>query len=340
MHKLAFAAALAAITFATPSSGNDSSSAIGIGGLELRQNDAISMDSEDLFLSLDKVTVKYRFTNHSDKDVETQISFPLPAIPDGIEGYLGDASYPDWKELEFRTLVNGEPVQLTYSEVVLANGKNVEARLKELGWPIKHWDDYKFTESVDNIPESEKAKYIAEGLLKKPDPSADWTVPAWQIATYVNRMQKFPAGRTVVVEHSYKPLPGGSVGGTLGMLAEGEDEEYARDYVDSYCIDKSFLAGFRNKMAAKRKEGERRGTEMGMFYIEYWLDYVLSSGANWKGPIKDFRMVIDKGDPDNLVSLCAEGVKKISPTRFEIRKTNFEPTKDIEILIVKWPDSE
>lgn len=80
--------------------------------------------------------------------------------------------------------------------------------------------------------------------------------------------------------------------------------------------------------------------QMGMFYVEHWLDYVLKSGANWRGPIKDFRMVIDKGKPDNLISLCATGVKKISPTQFEIRKTNFEPKDDVEILIVEWPPSE
>jgi hypothetical protein len=31
-----------------------------------------------------------------------------------------------------------------------------------------------------------------------------------------------------------------------------------------------------------------------------------------------------------------DGVKKIGPTLFEVRKTNFEPKKDLEILIVKF----
>ena len=73
-----FIALLALGAIAAPSFANDSSAAIGLGGLELTHNDAISMDSEDLFLSRQLVTVKYRFTNSGAKDVETLVSFPLP----------------------------------------------------------------------------------------------------------------------------------------------------------------------------------------------------------------------------------------------------------------------
>ena len=51
-------------------------------------------------------------------------------------------------------------------------------------------------------------------------------------------------------------------------------------------------------------------------------------------------MVVDKEKPENLLSFCGSGVKKISPTRFEIRKTNFEPTADVDILIVEFFDPQ
>jgi Domain of unknown function (DUF4424) len=44
-----FIAAAALLALSPSASANDSSAAVGVGGLELRQNDAISMDSEDLF---------------------------------------------------------------------------------------------------------------------------------------------------------------------------------------------------------------------------------------------------------------------------------------------------
>ena len=38
--------------------------------------------------------------------------------------------------------------------------------------------------------------------------------------------------------------------------------------------------------------------------------------------------------PDYMVSFCMDGVKKISPTQLEVRKTNFEPKGDLDILFV------
>jgi hypothetical protein len=44
--------------------------------------------------------------------------------------------------------------------------------------------------------------------------------------------------------------------------------------------------------------------------------------------------VVDKGAPANLVSFCDDGVRKISPTRFEVRHRNWRPDRDLEVLIV------
>ena len=65
------------------------------------------------------------------------------------------------------------------------------------------------------------------------------------------------------------------------------------------------------------------------------IQYVLKTGANWSGPIKDFRLVIDKGSPDNLVSFCGQDVTKVGPTEFEMRKRDFTPSANLAILILK-----
>lgn len=49
--------------------------------------------------------------------------------------------------------------------------------------------------------------------------------------------------------------------------------------------------------------------------------------------------MVDKGKAENIVSFCMSGVKKISPTQFEVRRKNFEPEGDLQILIVDWPAS-
>ncbi len=329
------------LTLTPSASANDSSSAIGLGGLELTQNDAISMDSEDLFISRERVTVKYRFTNRSAKDVETLVSFPLPAIPYGISDYLGDQNYPDWNGLEFVTLVNGKPAKLTRVDKVEVGGKDVSARLKKLGWPVDYWNNYEFMEGLINLPEKQKAAALKEGLLRRPKDDPKAVEPAWQSTTYITRQQIFPAGKTVFVEHSYKPVTGGSVGGALiPEYRKGENSGFAQ-YAGRYCMDAPFLTAFDRAYLARQQAAKTKGDGYGgVPYVEHWLSYVLKSGANWKGPIKDFRLVIDKGKPENLLSFCGTGVKKIGPTRFEMRKSNFEPDTDLNVLIVEFSDGD
>jgi hypothetical protein len=311
---------------------NDSSSAIGLGGLELTLNNAVSMDSEDLFLSMDKVVVKYQFTNNTAKDVETLVSFPLPPVPGGI-GYLGDGALPDWKDFDFQTLVGGVPV--TYDKIVkvTANGKDVTARLKQLGWQVEYWDYENEAANAKwfDLGQSEKQAYVDEGLLKWRDNDKKYVRPVWQVTTYITRKQVFPAGKTINVEHSYKPITGGTIGGMLEK-SNRRDPGF-KDYSTNFCIDKTFIQAFDKRRYSSVKN---KNNDEGSFYVESWLDYILKSGANWQGPIKDFRLVIDKGNPGNLISLCMDGIKKISPTQFEVRKTNFEPKKNISILIARW----
>lgn len=324
-RKLLALAAFSAFT-AIPhaSSANDSEASVPLGGLELRQSQSITMDSEDLYLSQEEVRVKYRFTNTSSKDVEALIAFPLPEYP-AQEEYLNNeyfrAASPE--QLDFKTRVDGKPINLGLEYVAKLKGKNVNAALGALGIPI-NWLAVDYDEKLKKIPQAKLVRAVKQGLLS---PAGDSFFANWTLAENITRKQLFPAGKTVTVEHSYKPSIGGSV---AGMLTTDRKSDYYREYAAQYCLDKSFLAGFDKRI------GKSKPDEYVSYYGETWLDYVLKSGANWKGPIKDFRLVIDKGSTDNLVSFCMDGVKKISPTQFEVRKTNFEPKSDLSILIVKF----
>jgi len=315
---------------ASPAPANDSASAIGIGGLTLTRSDAIGMDQEDLYLSRDEVRVRYRFTNRSDKDVETLVSFPVPDLPGGVVEDLGDRDLPDYRQLQFRTTVDGKPVHLDYVERVEVNGRDVTERISRLGWPAR-WNLIDYEQQLaflETMSEADKQSYIREGLLRFAPEYDKLLVPAWNLVTYVTRKQVFPAGKTVEVTHRYVPLAGGSVGGGLDPEYR-KDSDFFEHHVRHFCIDRSFMTAF----------DRRHGTgpsERRLPYMEHWLTYILSSGANWRGPIGDFRLVVDKGKPGNLVSFCMDGVTKISPTQFEVRKRNFEPTRDIEVLIVEW----
>ena len=44
-------------------------------------------------------------------------------------------------------------------------------------------------------------------------------------------------------------------------------------------------------------------------------------------------MVVDKLNPRAIMSFCGEGVRRISPTQFEVRRRNWRPTRDLHVLI-------
>lgn len=325
---LACAAMFAALS--VPLHANDSEAAINLGGIELVANKSISMDSEDLYISKDEVRVRYRYTNHSAKDLELTISFPLPLIKAADEEDYSAQAVPDFTQLKFQTTVAGKPVKLAMVKRAELKGKDVTQRLQQLGWPLE-WitgsgEEPRF---VRKLTAAQKATGVAEGLLRKAENGEHF--PTWDLATHVTRKQLFPAGKSVEVTHRYAPMIGGSVAGSLYPEVR---KEFPGN-INQYCIDKSFLAAFDKKVAV-----QRQNPDAPMAYSETWIGYILSSGRNWRGPIKDFRLVVDKGKAENMVSFCMTGVKKISLTQFEVRRTNFEPKGDLEVLIVEWPSND
>jgi hypothetical protein len=127
----------------------------------------------------------------------------------------------------------------------------------------------------------------------------------------------------VIVEHDYKP----SVGQSAGTVWGANDDHDPRDYAARrahYCVDDAFIASARR---AQRAGGGGLSEER--------IEYILTTAANWKAPIGAFHMVIDKGDPANLVSFCGEGVRKTGPTTFEVTHANFTPTREVSVLILK-----
>jgi hypothetical protein len=64
------------------------------------------------------------------------------------------------------------------------------------------------------------------------------------------------------------------------------------------------------------------------------VSYILTTANNWSGPIGKFRLVVDKGDSDAIVSFCGENVRKISPTEFEMT-ADYVPLRELDILIAR-----
>jgi len=306
---------------------NDSEAEVAIGGLVLKNSNDISLDKEELYLSMDEVRVDYLFTNTSGEDIEALVAFPLP-----------DQDFADYdsvvlnfdEALDFSTTVNGKAVDLDIVLRAIKDGKDITADLASFGYdPQGPMDGNDEDSSLQALTPQQREMAVARGFFENVGlADQPYYERRWTVRTIVTRTQKFPAGETIAVSHRYKPVVGGSVGGALS--AEYRNEDWGKARTREFCIEGNWFASF-DKALAKRATTANPSP-----YNENWLGYVLSTGANWKGPIKDFRLVVDKGKPENLVSFCAEGVRKISPTQFEVRKTDFEPAEDLRILIVQW----
>lgn len=315
---------------------NDSQAALGLSGLMFEQNKAIAMESEDLYLSTEQVRVTYSYRNTSDEPITILVAFPLPDVPlPGADLDWVESAFPDWGVISMITKVDDKPVQLMRIDVPKADGKDVSARLSALGWPVLYWQDEGFAERLAGLSADDKSELLGEGLLATDGLSDGSVRPAWTVSTAFVRTQTFPPGKVVKVEHSYMPMVGGMVGSGLDRSARGETMTGPDGYTARYCVDDAFLAGYDRRRY--KADGEVNDL---LLPVEAWLTYALAPGANWQGPINRFRLTVEKLNPQTLVSLCMDGIKKVSPTRFEVVKTDFEPERDIEVLFVELTQAE
>jgi hypothetical protein len=325
---IAFAASVAS----TSSLANDTTAELATGGLMFVRNDNVEMRSEELTISAEQVHVRYRFFNKTDKDVTVLVAFPMPEIR--ISGPSENIAIPTEDPvniLGFATTVNGKPVKTEVEQRVFAAGLDRTELLRSLKIPLApHLQST--GAALDKLPKDKWDELINLGIAEIEEFDAGkgmerHLAPRWSLRTTYHWQQTFPAKAELTVEHRYQPSVGGSVQTSLGEPGAAK-EPWHQDYMRKYCMDKPFL----DAVAKVRRETK---TQHGAPFAEQRIEYILHTGSNWAGPIGDFRLIVDKGDADSLVSFCGEGVKRISPTRFELIRSDFVPENDLRVLILK-----
>lgn len=314
-----FAIALAAALAPAAATANDSTATLGAGGLQLVRNEAVELLSEDLFVSTKEVRVAYRFRNKTAEPVTVLVAFPLPPIdaivPEEMNIVLPDPASDNF--VDFTVTVDGKSVTPSVSERATMLGIDRTEELRKRGLPLNPLADGLY-QTIDAMPKAEQEALAALGLLYIDPYSAQ---PAWRYEATFYWQQTFPPGEEVAVEHRYKPVVG------YGFFG---DHVFGDEWYKRYCFDDGFEAAARKKLAAVA------GTQ-NPYLSEQRISYILTTANNWSGPIGTFRLVVDKGSPDAIVSFCGEGVTKTSPTTFEMTATGYVPTKDLDVLIAAPP---
>ena len=151
--------------------------------------------------------------------------------------------------------------------------------------------------------------------------------PGWIVKSSAFRKQTFPSGAPVSVDHTYRPSVGGSSDTILqkglrqAKAMAPEVDRYRREY----CVTDEFL-GKLDKIAG---DGQANSAKI----EERRINYVLKTGANWAGPIKDFKLSINPGN-NRLVSFCPGKLLPSSKGSLDYQSANFIPDRDLKVLII------
>ncbi len=215
--------------------------------------------------------------------------------------------------LGFQLKVDGKPVTPLLEVHAMLNGKDVTKLVQDAGLPLNTLGS-DLNDRLHKLSPAKLALLVKAGIVDLDGP--DGAYPKWITQSRFFWHQKFPAGKTVTIDHVYEPVTGGFHYSTLD------------DYNKQYCIDKATTALLdkKQKVAAASPQGELEAFD---------TKFVIVTANNWKAPIGRFHLTLDKLKPENVLSLCwGPDLKKTGPTTFESTRTNFAPAHDIDMLVV------
>jgi hypothetical protein len=330
---LRWALLLACSALCSPADANDSTAELSVGGLVFTRSAEISIQSEELTITPEQVSVRYVFLNHTEKPITVTVAFPLPDIDLAEADNYAFPTDDPVNFVAFQTKVDGKPVAFNINQRAFLGEKDISAVLKESGLPLLPVGTQQ--KRITELPKATRERLIGEGHLIPAGTDAKGQqlyAGSWIVKTAVVRQQAFPPNKPVVVEHRYRTSMGVSFDTVLrrGLRDNAAMEPEVKRYRAEYCVPDELLRGI-DRIAGSAEENTAR-------LRERRISYILKTGANWSGPIKDFKLVVDKGRPDRLVSFCLDNVKKISPTAFEVRIKDFTPERDLKILLIGKAD--
>jgi hypothetical protein len=341
---------------------NDTTATVAAGGIQYKKSPDISMDEEVLKISLDKIDISYRFFNHSNHVINETIAFPLPRVknwtgfPSWDEDYIAHKFISDnpidkdsqhminsdsiynsnlktWIEnapfINFTRMVNNETYGYHYRiQAFDPSGNDITATLYKNNIPLS----VPYLMGYEEAGELEHNQALKEKLktLQLLDKKNN---PIWTTQTTYFWNQQFAPNKEIISGHSYKPGTGylwlsqtnkNSNPKSLNNLSiSGGIQE---TNLNNYCPTKTDEATILRYLQGS---GESKTLRV------YEIQYILTTGANWNGPIKKFRLEITPPKSDMPVLFCWPGkLEKTKDGKIVSNIENFIPKNDLKILFV------
>lgn len=317
---------------------NDTAGTTAAGGINFVKTPSITMEREELTISPNNVKVSYVFKNNTDKDITTQVFFPLPPYRmEGVNASWDNEISSNTKDApfgNFSVFVQGQPMNYNTNIRAMLNGKDITQTLLQSGIPLN--PDL----VAGNIPLQDQAK-INQWQAKARELGFldDAGKPKWQKQIIFYWTQTFPANQEVLVEHQYKPAAGAFYAGiTPGKDLNNLINENEQRIASVFNLKLENLIGkdnFKNWLVQRIEQNPNH--QGGIYAYFYNINYILLTGANWGGPIKNFSLDILKSADAAIAYNTFYGKRtamtnKDNPDHIIIFLKNFTPQKNLQVL--------
>jgi hypothetical protein len=318
-----FLAVSTLIALSSGAKGDDSVASIAAGGIVLEKSEDIALLSEDLFISRGEVRVRFEFRNETARPIQTLVAFALPDID--IEAYhkhfdlIAPADDPA-NFIRFSVKIDGQSVDPTADTRALFKGRDVTEDLGKAGIPASFFHP-DFKARLQSLPKHVVKDLSGRGLLLA-DMVFGMYMPYWTTRTRFYWDQTFPPGRVITIEHTYKPI--------IGINPNFHPRHLPQYERDRYCIDAS-------TQRQLNEIWDRSVVRLGHGAVTaFEVDYVLSTGGNWRGGTIDrFRVTVETESPETIFASCHDGIKKTGPKTFVAEHRSYTPDRDLHFLFAE-----
>ncbi len=289
-------------------------------GLVFKKIDSVSIDKEVLVISRNKVEVSYEFRNNADKDVDTDVAFPIPNYNYVEMNVTADPAFDD-----FMVQVNGKQIKYEVAAKALLKGKDYTKLLTDKGITVH---DYNATNTEKPLNSKSYGDRLITSILKQIGPDKDKYVnlglisedgfPNWKVSkTYVWR-QRFPKNSTVNIKHSYTPCYG-----VDQFYSNPGYKEALPTYLKQSCLDQKNSAMIMHGYTEKNR------------LLRETVTYILKTANTWQQPIKEFTVLIEKNS-DEFLGVCFDGkINAHSLLLYRATIKDYRPSKDLKVHWIK-----
>jgi hypothetical protein len=300
---------------------NDSAAERIPAGLKFKTMRDISIEKEELYISKKKIEVSYIFRNNSDKDIVTEVAFPIPNYEYVEMNVTGNPWFED-----FTVIVDGEKIKYEIVARALLKGKDFTDKLKMKGITIHDFNATNTEKpkrrlssnaehnafigpqkaSIVKMLGDDKDEFIKLGLIEN-DGQPNWVVSKSYVWT-----QNFPKNSAIRIKHIYTPCYGSD-------QHFFDYNETLESFIKENCIDTDSAVRLKKNFTEKN------------WLLRETVSYILQTANNWKKPIKEFRLHIG-GEKADIMGICFDKkVSPVSPDKYEAVLTDYVPSNDLKV---------